>query len=543
MAALTKTPAVQGLQLTLAVLTTTKNESAIGVLLPALDSEYPHIADGALRALLDRRSAAGQREILRRLHEHSARWRPIIDERRGRMSYALRDGLLSTDPILCQLACEAVLWFREYDLSAVLVNAAEDETNPNAGLASKTLLALADLLYEELAQPKEFSHRRDPQLVRRNFTSTLENSVQRFVRHKQRDVITAFLVLASRENSVLKQILQDPRHAAYLTVLDELLHNPRGGVVRLLLSFLDDPHAPSAAISTLMRRSDRKFIVHLLRRVGYALSTAATQNVKRVEVIAWLRTDFEFLDELDDAGQHSLLQLVSGCSMKRQEAFKVIEHLVTRGKPGGRRAAAQALARFNGAEANTLALKTLDDVDPDVQAAVATQLRQRGIPGALNRLIELLDSPHEVVRHAARQSLTEFNFDRYLAAFDLLEDEVRKTTGTLVKKVNPQVHAALAEELTARSRTRRLRGLGVAQAMSAELDIVEEIIKLLEDEDYMIRAEAARTLAKCPIESVRLALQEAMHDRSVPVQEAAYRSLQHIGGSAAHADSAITSLQ
>lgn len=524
------TAAATGLELTLSVLASTKNEAAVASLLPALDSSHPVIQEGALRALLDRRSPTGQREILRRLHEHSQRWRPIIDERRGRMSHALRDGLLSTDAQMCVNACDAILWFREYDLAGALVTACEDETNPNANLAARTLLALADLLYEELAAPQDFSHRRDPQIVRRNFTGVLENSVHRFSRHKRSEVISAFLVLAGRDNSTLKQILQDPRHPAYLSLLDELLHNGRGGVVRLLLSFLDDPHAPSAAIATLVRRGDQKFVMHLLRRIGFAPTATATHNLRRVDTIAWLRGDLAApIDQLDESGQHSLVQLVMACGMKRQDALRVIEHILHAGKPGGRRAAAHALARFNGAEANALALQALEDPDPEVQAAIAGQLRQRGIPGALNRLIDLLDARHEIVRQTARQSLAEFHFDRYLAAFDLLEDEVRRTTGVLVKKVNPQIVELLAGELAARTRTRRLRAAKMAMAMELVPELVPSIAELLSDEDHLVRYEAARALGQARSDEARNALEEALNDRSVPVQEAALRSLQQFG--------------
>lgn len=518
-----------GLQLTLSVLATTKNEAAVASLVPALDSGSAAIQTGALRALLERRSPTGQREILRRLHEHSDAWRPIIDERRGRMSHALRDGLLNTDSQMRVNACDAILWFREYDLAGALVTACEDDTNPDADLAARTLLALADLLYEELAAPQDFSHRRDPQIVRRNFSGVLENSVQRFSRHKRREVVSAFLVLAVRDNATLKQILQDPRHPAYLSLLDELLHNPRGGVVRLLLSFLDDPHAPSAAIATLVRRSDQKFILHLLRRIGYAPTATAASNLKRVDTIAWLRGDLPAaIDSLDESAQHSLVQLVMACGMKRQDALRVIEHLLRMGNASGRRAAAQALARFNGAEANALALQALEDRDAEVQAAAAGQLRQRGIPGALNRLIDLLNSNHEIVRQTARESLGEFHFDRYLAAFDMLEEEVRRSTGALVKKVNPQVLDLLAAELAARSRTRRLRGAKMALAMDLVPQLVPAIAELLADEDHLVRYEAARALGQARSEEARCALEAALNDRSVPVQEAALRSLQQL---------------
>jgi HEAT repeat protein len=521
-------PAPVGLCLTLDALTTTKNEAAVEILVHGLDSADSCVQLGSLRALLERRSHLGQREILRRLANHADVWRPIIDERQGRLAHALRDGLLSTDDAMCRSACQAILWFREYDLAAALITAAEDESNPHASLAAETLLSLADQLYEELAAPPDYSHRRDPQAVRRNFTTVLEGSVQRFARHKRVEALRAFLSLTARDNATLRKILQDPHHSAYLPVVDVLLHDQRGGVVRLLLSFLDDPQAPSAAVSAMMRRSDRKFITNMLRRVGASPSINAAQNIKKMEAIGWLRHDPNLVDDLDDAAQHSLVQVIMTSNLKRAEAFPTIERLTLTGRQGGRRAAALALARFNGADANQVALKALADQDPQVLAAIVGQLRPRGIPGALNRVIEMLDHPHPIVREAARQSLSEFSFDRYLAAYDLLEDEIRETTGVLVKKISPNVVDALRDELAARSRSRRIRGLGVAVAMNAVDDILGAIVKLMTDDDHLVRAEAARALGHSTERGALAALREALNDRSVPVQEAALRSLQQL---------------
>src|SRR4029079_5864493 len=132
-----------GLATTLALLGQTPNEAALPLLVSALDSPAQVIQDGALRALLDRRHATGQREIIKRLHLHGDRWRPIVDERRGRLAHGLRDGVLSADPQMCFNACQAILWFAEYDLMSALVTAAEDEAHANAELAAQTLLSLA----------------------------------------------------------------------------------------------------------------------------------------------------------------------------------------------------------------------------------------------------------------------------------------------------------------------------------------------------------------------------------------------------------------
>ena len=73
-----------------------------------------------------------------------------------------------------------------------------------------------------------------------------------------------------------------------------------------------------------------------------------------------------------------------------------------------------------------------------MQANALRQLRTRGIPGALTRLVDMMESPHEVVRRAVRESLAEFNFKRFLAAYDMLDDEVRRSTGAMVRKIDPE---------------------------------------------------------------------------------------------------------
>lgn len=517
-----------GLAKTWQVLAKTPNEAALSVLLPAIDSSQRVLQEGALRALLDRRSPLGQREVLKRLDQMGDRWLEIIRERPGRLSHAMRDGVLGQDAHQSANACQAILSFREYDLVSSLVTAAEDETNERRDLAAKTLLSLAQLLYEELSGPRDYSVRRDPQAVRNYVVGILQASVVKFSRHQRTEILLAFLILANRENSTLKHILQDPHHSSYLALVDGLLHGAQGGIVRLLLSFIDDPHSPSAAISVLAHRTDKKFIHNLLRKIGFEPAAAAMQNLKKIESIAWLRGDLSLLGDMDDAAQHSVVQMLMATSMKRADMYRVVEHLMLYGKPGGRRAAARALAEFNGVEANRLAMAALDDSDPRVQAIAVTQLRPRGIPGALSRLIETLNSPHEVVREAAREALAEFNFERYVAAYDMLDEEVRKSTGSLVKKVNGPCLDEFAAELAARSRTRRLRGISMALAMEVVPDLLAELRDMLHDEDHVVRSEAAQALATCDSPENRAALQEALHDRSVVVQEAAERGLRQL---------------
>jgi HEAT repeat protein len=58
------------------------------------------------------------------------------------------------------------------------------------------------------------------------------------------------------------------------------------------------------------------------------------------------------------------------------------------------------------------------------------------------------------------------------------------------------------------------------------VDATEEaVVALLQDEDHVIRAEAAATLAAAHGEASRRALEDALNDRSETVKDAAIRSL------------------
>jgi HEAT repeat protein len=531
----------QGLEKTFEILGATRNEAAVAVLIPALDSPRPADAERALRALLKRRSPAGQREIVRRWHALSDAWKEIIRELPGRISSAIRDAIVGSDEQVRMNGCDAALVLQEYDLIPALLNAAEDEANPHAKEMAATLLELTQSLYELLSAPRDYSSRRDPQLVRQYVLQGLEASVRRYPKHKQNDIVEAFLLLAGRDNATLKQILRDPREPSFLAVIDALSRGIRHGALRLLLSYLDDPQAPHAVMNVITHRRDPMFLPLLLKKIGFEPSASAKSNLKRVEAIGWAR-DLDVLEGLDDACQHAAAQMVLYSGMKRLEVFEILKWLIEKGKPGGRRAATAALAEFRGAEANALVLKALEDGDPHVQAIALAQLRQRGIPGALARLVEMVESPHAAVRDAARASLPEFEFRRYLAAFDMLDDNVKRSTGIMVKKIDPTTTASLAEEMSAPARTRRLRALEAAMTIGAVRDLERRVVELLQDDDHMVRTAAARALAQGNSPAIVAALREARRDRSVAVQEEAQRSLEQIMAGHGRADYAALNL-
>jgi HEAT repeat protein len=436
----------------------------------------------------------------------------------------LREALIAADRQVCINGCRATLWFRQYDLTAALVSGLEDADNPNAAVLSETLLDLSETLCEELAAPRQRGQASDAHFMRRRVVGTLGTSVARFGKHRRREIVEAFLLLTYRDDAVLRQVLQDPYHSAFVVLVEMLSKTRHTAAIGLLLSFLDDPRAPSAVLSVVSKRSDLTFLRRFLSKVGREPTGPVARNLKRIETLVWAR-DPAVLDSCDDLEQAAAVRVATVSGIPRAQAYSLVEHVLQHGKPGGRRAAAEALDQFRGADANLVALEALDDEDPEVQAKVLAQLRSRGIPGALARLVEMIGCPHEVVRNAARKCLAEFTFSRYLASFDLLDDEVRTSTGDLVKKVDPQTAAMLRTELGSLVRSRRLRGVAVARALGMVRQVEDAILAQLQDEDHLVRAEAAAALGDSLSTAARDALTGALDDRSPAVRDAAMRSL------------------
>jgi len=517
-----------GLNDTFQLLTKTDNEAAVEVLAAGLDCPHRAIRDRALRSLLTRSSPKGHQEVFRRLPKLDKGCRSIISARPERLVSAVRAALKIDDEATCAAALEGILSFRLYDTIPALLAIARDRENPNFDLAVRTVLRLTELFYQELSESQKRSKRNDLDNVRRRVTLALEEAAARFNTHRRTEIIEAFLLVAKPQNVTLRRILRQPGERSQQAVVDVLSNSTRGGVIRVLLGFLEDPQMPNAVKHILAHRKDAKFLKNLLRNTGPRPSRSVTRTLARFDSFAWAKPADGLLKELDGTAQYNAVQLLAASSMSRDELFEIVEFLLLKGRLGGRRAAAQRLAEFEGPRAEELVVKALDDEDPVVRSHLIRQVRSRQIPGAMSLLIGMVGSPHEAVRQALREALPEFTLQHFLANFDKLADELLPTAGHLVRKIDVDVRPRLTEQMEGRSPVRRRRAVLAAAAMGLAREMEQLIIDRLSDDDHMVRIVAAKALAECDTMPTWEALRDALLDRSVMVQEAAEQSLMRI---------------
>ena len=513
-----------GLTTTWQHLTKTRNGVALDVLLPLLDSRNSDLVLRCVTALLRRRDSAGHQAVLARVHRFDEATRAAMAELPGRMTPALRNAVVGSDQHLFDNALTAIRLMREYDLIPTLTLAAEGE-GARHDSAAATIVSLAKLLHEELAGTLRPVDHRDPERYRGLALGSVVESLGRFPNHRRSEIVESFLLLTPRNSKTLGQILEAPPHACQGAILKQLETSSDPQLVGQLLSIALRPGAPRAVVEMLGTRDDLPFVQHLLTSVDSGKIDSLRRTLKQLEHIAWIAADREILQRLDGPQSEVAVAFVLASGVRRTDAFEFLRNLLRWGQPDARRAACAGLVGFSGGAANDLVLQALSDECPTVQAEAARQLRPRGIPGALSRLVGLLDSPHAVVQEAARQSLSEFSFDRYRAAFDFLANESRVTAGEIVKKVDVTLPEELRRDLLSMARARRLRAIEMTTASGTAQSVERELINNLEDEDHLVRAAAALALGQSGSDASRAALRTALADRSVVVQLAARESL------------------
>jgi hypothetical protein len=518
------------LQQTERILASTRNRAVLPLLAAAMSSSSAEMRAAAIRATIRRTDVNSHTKLIRQFSKFADAERTALFQAHRAMPHhaapALKAAVLAGDAVLCENACNIILLCHDYELFDVLVKAVVKPRHRQAGLIAATILQLASLLHDEIIQWAAGDRTgRDPSFDRHQGLAVLERFLLRPADRHPSEMVDAFLLLAPCDNSTLLKILRDSSHPCHAKMVATLLSSQSPSIMERLVAMLRDTDTPVAALEAIGRRADRPFVDFLLHELKHPVPLRVLHNMKRLTSISWLEDHRETLLELDGRAQAIAVDLAMASNLTREAQFDLLALMMRSGLAEGRRASYQALAKFDSPAAHELVLAALRDPDSAVQAAAVRQLRPRRLPNALQLLVARLEAPALEVREAARSSLAEFNFVRYWAMFDLLDEHVARTTGVLVRQIDPTASEKLVSELSSPSITARLRGIEVAVAMEATRDVREQLLELVRHENPAVRKEAVTALAHTSGPRVLEALELATRDSNHSVAEAARQSL------------------
>jgi HEAT repeat protein len=520
---------VQPFQRTIDALAKSHNEAAAPTLTTALAVGGGPVFDGAIAGLVARRSKAGHLAVLRHWTTLSPAQKQMVEKGRPRMGGALREALLEGDDQLFEAARDFVEASGDFDLIPTLVMVAEQANGQHAQAAIDLTMRLVDQLCRWIESNREPNTGRDPETIRYCVLESLERSVERFRDHQRSELLEAFVVLAGPHSGTLLAILDNPLHPCFKSVVHTLSNSFSPGVLKLLITVFSSKDAPQIVRNVISKRTDKPFVDVLLAMPVDLKNMPLKRNLARTKSIACCEAVESVCSEFPPEQQAAAMKLMAASGAADEQKLALVEALLRHGSLAGRVAACTALHMIPGQRANKLVLQALQDTEGAVQAIAVRQLRERRIPGTMNKLMELIDSHDEAVSTAARDALSEFSFDNYNTRFDVLDEEARRAMGTRVARVDRTTVARLKQELANPARRQRLRAMEMAAAMGVMPQMADALIERLEDEDHLVRVAAAEALQFCAAGDVRSALLTAVGDRSVAVQNAAKSSLRVLG--------------
>ncbi|HEX6962244.1 MAG TPA: HEAT repeat domain-containing protein [Lacipirellula sp.] len=517
------------LQRTIEALSRSHNEAAAPTLMAGLVAGSGPVFDGAITGLVSRRSKAGHLEVLRLWDRLMPEQKALVEKGRHKMGGALREALLEGEYQLFYNALNFVESSGDFDLIPTLVMVAEQPDGERSHAAIELTAKLVDQLLHWIDNNREPIIGRDPATIRYCVLESLERSVERFREHRRPELLESFIVLAGPHSGTLHNVLETLHHPCHGSIVHTLTHSASDRVLRLLTAMLEGKEAPQVIRNVISKRSDRPFVEALLAVSLDPANAPLRRNLARLRSIACCEDPQTLCVQYSPYQQAAAMHLLAASGASDEQKLALAEALLKHGSVDSRIAACESLRSIGGQWANRLVLLALGDADAAVKATAISQLRHRRIPGTMAKLMELVDSPEEMVSSAAREALSEFSFENFQSRFDLLDDEARREMGTRVAKVDLTARARLKQELASPARRSRLRALQMAAAMDMFPQLADALVERLEDEDHLVRAAAAEALKHCKPSDVRSGLLAAMEDKSVAVQNAAKSSLAALG--------------
>lgn len=516
-----------GIEKTFQLFANTDNHAAVPVLVDALDSPYSEVREGALSALIRQRHAVAQRALVQRWRKFTQVQRSWIELSGISLEIALRELIQSNDHDQFALGLEVLNQVPEYELIPALALIVRDSGHSYRDTAGNTLVHLAASLRKDLRTGEKKS---GVESVRSRAIESLGDCITHYQQHESVAILESFLVLVTRENQLLREAWNNPKHPAHAAIIRFLRHSSRPEIIDLVLSSLTDMHPSMPVLNIVGLRHDPAFMSELTARIQGSMNDTVRRNLAKLTKVAWADEHRHVLEKLNGLQQAAAVHMAMCTSIGSERLYDLLLMMAGSQHSSGRLAALEELASYVDPPTNELILDAVSDPNAGVRAEALRQLRPRGIPGAIKLLLQHLDSPQLIVQDTVRNSLAEFNFPRFLAAFDKMGLEAQKNTGRLVRGIDVNTQRLLADEMVNDASYRRLRALKIIEVMENHLDMEADLIKALQHEDHFLRAEAAKLLARCPSSSSVTALRQAMLDRNVRVRENAEESLRRIAG-------------
>lgn len=519
------------LRKTFQTLTSTANPFAGELLVAALDAPHETLQTEAVLSITHRGGVREQMEAVRRYPQFSEDIREQLERATTSLTPAIRQCFFVARATWESAAFELTKAGEAYGMVETLLELLRGDRSHLHEEAIQTLRHLVNRLYEHIHGHKD-SHAeplKNASQIQHLVLAALEQSLAYFHDLSYAEVVVeSILALGGAGHQTTVRLLNDSGMECRALAKELLLSSHHPGVMRYVLESLSKPYPSSRIFDALQTRDDPEFLLATLRWVPKRWTNTQERNLRQIEQHPWARGGYEALELIPEELQPPLMEFVSATGLSRDDKKDIRQWVVRHGCPSARNIAIELLGELDSGTVQEVVLGGLDSEDPDVQAWATGQLRSQHIPDALQKLINLLDSPEAIVQSVARQELQGFNLDCLLAKFESMSPQARKNGAGLLEKIDPDYLTKLVHEYHHAIRRRRVRALRATLAFGWQQKVLPAVLDMLKDDDTLIRRTTVEILEHAPTAKTIAALVALKDDPSERVRETVEQTLARI---------------
>jgi len=504
---------MQGQELTYAVLSRTRNESAVDVLLACLDSELREHRDLALSTLLQRREDRVPAKLLARWQQLKPADHLLLKTRKtwfeGAVSQALKHR--GSDTITAIAAAESLELTK---FIPMLVDLAETgETEEIQQRATTATLKLAHILGGRARCDRDAPTLRNPALER------LRKSLDNISKHGNVSLADAFLVLSLWGDTEFRKVIDEPSPIRKL-ILERLLESNHIGVLDLLAGTIKRRQMSEHVTEIMRKRSDHAFRSVFLNAITPDPSTMILKNLSNIGMPTCCQGNESLLDKINENQIPALLHLHTTCGTNPVHTLHLIASVAEKKNPA-----------YDSVVCFALSQCQLPDNEIFVRAALHIANNDKEVSNnehahLLQRLIDLIDHKDENIVRGIQRVIQSLHAKSMLHRFQELRPRSRRILGRVVMMVDPHALEHVSDAIRHPVLKTRMAAIAMADAM-AVVDLLSDSFEHIVQEDHLeARISAAQVMANAHGEATWDVLKKLSELPGCPVRDIALNAIQ-----------------
>ncbi len=223
--------------------------------------------------------------------------------------------------------------------------------------------------------------------------------------HQNLDIIDAWLMLVTWEDSAQRAIINDPVHPAFRAVLERFWHSHHQSILHLLGGYLWRGSTPKSVLSVICERPDHALAVRIAEIMDEKLVSAAMRRLRELPPMASLN-GLAVRSGLSAELQRKLWLMLAANSPSIEPVLAGAVAMSKLGTADGRRLAAEIVRHCRR--------KDNQSIVQHLQHASANPDDARSVGAHLQTVLGWIGGPSTVLDAAAREFYSDFTLERLL---------------------------------------------------------------------------------------------------------------------------------